>query len=120
MKNRYQGGFTIMELLIAAAILAILASIAINSYMDYIDTSRQGTARANIGSAKILLEDRFLDDSTYANVSDDLSNIGWVNEGGFVTDLTAKSATGYTIRSVGGGVTVTCIMNRTAATFTCS
>jgi len=121
--NNYssQNGFTLMELMVVAAMIAILAAIAIQAYNGYIETSKQATGRANIGTAKILLEDFFLDNASYAGVDDNLGNVGWANEGGFTTALTAKSATGYTIRSTAStGEWAQCVKDRTAPSFTCT
>jgi prepilin-type N-terminal cleavage/methylation domain-containing protein len=59
--HRRSNGYTLVELMIVVAILGILAMIAIPAYRDYITTGRQGTARANIESLRIAIEDYHLD-----------------------------------------------------------
>lgn len=117
-----QSGFTLMELMVTAAIVAVLAGIALNAYDEYIETSKQGVARQNIASLKILLEDYYLDNDTYVGATP--AGLGFANEGGFTTTLSSLTATGYSISSttsVGGTtVTVTCSRNRTANTYTCT
>lgn len=61
MHNRQQTGYTLVELMIVTAILSILAGIAIPIYNSYISTARQTTARANVESLRLAVEDYRLD-----------------------------------------------------------
>ena len=58
-------GYTLIEIMVVIAILAIVAAIAIPSYTGYISTSREGGARANLEPLRLALEDFWLDNSTY-------------------------------------------------------
>ncbi len=58
-------GFSLIELMIAVAILSVLALIAIPAYNGYTREARYGAARANMGSLRISLEDFRLDNATY-------------------------------------------------------
>ncbi|MCB1873657.1 MAG: prepilin-type N-terminal cleavage/methylation domain-containing protein [Gammaproteobacteria bacterium] len=58
-------GFTLVELMIAVAILTIIAGIAIPAYNGYIREARISAAAANIEPLRIALEDYWLDNGTY-------------------------------------------------------
>jgi len=55
MKN--QKGFTLIELMIVVAIIAILAAIAIPQYQTYVVKSQVNRAMAEAGDLKVVVED---------------------------------------------------------------
>lgn len=63
MKN--QQGFTLIELMIVVAIIAILAAIALPMYRDYVAKSQLAAALAEITPAKTALETKLQEDSSY-------------------------------------------------------
>lgn len=56
-----QTGLTLVELMIALAILAIIAAIAIPAYEGYIGEARIGTVMQDIRQAELILDDLALD-----------------------------------------------------------
>jgi type IV pilus assembly protein PilE len=58
-------GFTLVEIMIVVAILAIIAAIAIPAYNGYIREAKLGTAKANMETLRIFLEDTKLEDGSY-------------------------------------------------------
>ena len=58
-------GFTIIELMIGIAILAVIAGIAVPIYNNYIREARLGAARTNMEGLRIYLEDWRLDNGSY-------------------------------------------------------
>jgi type IV pilus assembly protein PilE len=61
MKTR---GFTLIELMIVVAILAIVAAIAIPAYNGYIRESRLGAMRMNLDTLRIAVEAHRLESQT--------------------------------------------------------
>ena len=59
-------GFTMIELMIAVAIIAILAAIAIPSYTDYVRRARIAEALSTLSSMRVKMEQHFQDNRTYA------------------------------------------------------
>lgn len=58
-------GFSLIELMVTLAIIAILASIALPSYSEYITRSRLVDAHTRLGDLRIQMEKYFQDNRTY-------------------------------------------------------
>jgi len=63
--RRAAAGFTLIELMVVVAIVAILASIAIPSYQEQIRKSRRGQAKADIVEYAQMAERYFTINNTY-------------------------------------------------------
>jgi type IV pilus assembly protein PilE len=59
------GGFTLIELMIVVAILAVLAAIALPSYSDYIQRSKISEAISNLSDMRTRMEQFYLDNRTF-------------------------------------------------------
>lgn len=59
-------GFTLIEVMIVVAIVAILAAIALPAYSDYIRRGKIIDATSKLASMRVKLEQWFLDYRTYA------------------------------------------------------
>ena len=64
---RSNRGFTLVEVLIAVAIVGILASIAYPSYTDYVARSNRAEATAELLRYANMQEQYFVDSRSYAN-----------------------------------------------------
>ena len=69
--NRAGGGFTLIELMVVCAIVAILAAIAIPAYSDYIKRSHIIEATSRLSDLRVRLEQFFLDNRTYTGACAD-------------------------------------------------
>jgi type IV pilus assembly protein PilE len=59
-------GFTLIELMITVAIVAILASIALPAYNDYVTRSKFTEAHTHLSDLRVKMEQFFQDNRTYA------------------------------------------------------
>jgi type IV pilus assembly protein PilE len=62
---RTQKGFTLLELMIVVAIVAILAAIALPSYQDYITRSKFQEATSSLADLRVKMEQYFMDNRRY-------------------------------------------------------
>lgn len=62
-------GFTLIELMITVAVIAILASIALPSYTDYVTRSKFTEAHTHLSDLRVKMEQRFQDARSYAGAS---------------------------------------------------
>lgn len=61
-------GFTLIEVMIVVVIVAILASIAVPSYTEYVQRSRLVDAHAVLANARVQAEQFFQDNRTYVGM----------------------------------------------------
>lgn len=103
---RLNWGFTMIEIMIVVAIVAILASVALPSYRDYVTRGRIPDATSGLATRQTRAEQYFQDNRTYANVSAGNPNPGCVSDTTgkyFNFSCTAQSATAFTITAAGKG-----------------
>lgn len=62
-----QKGFTLIELMVTFAIIAILATIAIPAYSDYVKQGKVAEATSTLADLRIRTEQYFQDTRTYVN-----------------------------------------------------
>jgi type IV pilus assembly protein PilE len=133
---KHELGFTLIEMMIAVAILAIITAIAIPAYNGYIRESRLGAMRMNLDTLRIAVEAFKLDstNSTYkpANATKyyyTSSNTtikaayGWAPEGGnnnYEYLVYGPTATVYGIQAAEGtAYWLRCDKDSAAGTFIC-
>ena len=59
------GGFTLIEVLVTVAVIAILAAVALPNYVDYVTRSKLVEAKTNLSDMRTRLEQYFLDNRAY-------------------------------------------------------
>jgi len=64
---RYEKGFTIIELMIAVAVIAVLTAIALPSYTDYVTRSKFAEAYAHLADLRVKMEQAYLDNRRYSS-----------------------------------------------------
>ena len=58
-------GFTLIEVMITVAVIAILAAVALPNYIEYVTRSKLVEAKTNLSDMRTRLEQYFLDNRTY-------------------------------------------------------
>ena len=103
MKRNRLRGFTLIEVMITVAIVAILAAVALPSYRDYVIRGNIPEATSRLATRQVQMEQFFQDNRTYvggqactADATNKLFDFSCVGAG-------APTATTYLISAVGKG-----------------
>lgn len=105
-------GFTLMELMITIAIIAILGAVALPSYQDYQMRGRLPEAYGELSALRAKLEQHYLDNRTYDGACT-AGSVAPLPTGKFFTYSCALAATTFTATATGvaaqgtGGFTFT-------------
>lgn len=68
-KSVSQAGFTLIELMIAIVVVAVLTSIALPSYRDYVTRGKIPEATSALGSMRIQMEQYYQDNRNYGSTA---------------------------------------------------
>ena len=102
-----QRGFTLLELMITLAVIAILTAIALPSYTSYVIRGKVPGATSNLATKRVQMEQWFQDNRTYAANSalvpppacaNDITSSQY-----FTFSCTQQTATAYTLTATGTG-----------------
>jgi type IV pilus assembly protein PilE len=67
--ERHRAGFTLIEVMMAIAIVGILAAVAFPSYVDYVRRGKITEATATLSTMRVQMEQYFQDNRTYGDVA---------------------------------------------------
>ncbi len=73
----HTNGFTLIEIMVTVALVAVLTAIALPSYQAYRERARNHQAASDIVAMGLVIKARFLDDRAYP---DDLSVVNFQNK----------------------------------------
>lgn len=103
----HQSGFTLIELMIAVAIIAILAGVGLPLYSGYVENSREAKLYNDISTIEVFQEQVLLRTGSYAtglaNVAAITNATGW--------DPRTDDGTTYAITANGNGYNITATDN---------
>lgn len=105
MERSYRG-FTLTELMIVVAIIAILAAIAIPSYNEHVTKTRRSDGQAGLLDLANRLERYYSQNNTYAtatiaagNAVTDVLTSAQTPEEWYTLSISAQTATSYTLQA---------------------
>ena len=102
------GGFTLIEVMITVAVIAILAAVALPNYIEYVTRSKLVEAKSNLSDMRTRLEQYFLDNRSYPGSCTTTSpapagQITLPASAKFFAVTCALTATTYTVSATGTG-----------------
>lgn len=94
-------GFTLIELMIVVVIVAILGSIALPLYTEYVERAQRNDAKAVLLEAAQYMERKFTETGTYLGITLPPSFSQSPREGGprYTIAINSRSASAYELRA---------------------
>ena len=68
-RNRTNSGFTLVELMITVAIIAVIAAIALPNYTDYVTRSKFTEAHGHLSDLRVKMEQYYQDNRRYSTTA---------------------------------------------------
>jgi len=100
-----QNGFTLIELMIAVAIVAIIAAVAVPQYKDYVIRGSLADATTGLAAVQADMERYYQDNRTYANIGTFIAPCNASPSPAFgkftITCQGTPDSTTYTLKAVG-------------------
>ncbi len=98
-----QRGVTLLELMVTLVVIALLASIAVPTYDNFVQRSRRSEAREALADFAARQEQFYLDNKTYATSVGDLGRDTTTANGYYAVTIPSASVTAYTLRATAKG-----------------
>lgn len=95
---KLQRGFTLIELMVAVVIVAILAGIAVPAYTDYVKRGKITEATATLAGLRLQAEKFFSDNRTYVGFPDTVNGTKYFT---YDCNTPAKTATTFVCTAEG-------------------
>ncbi len=113
MKKMNKKGFTLAELLIVVAIIAVLVAIAIPIFTAQLEKSREATDISNVRSGYATAIANYLTGTSTAAVSVPATqkDAGWTGQSGTITEMVDGEATITSYNAVTSGNNYTITIN---------
>lgn len=99
MNESRNSGFTLVELLVVVTVLAVIATIAVNSYRDYVLRSGRAEARAALADLAKLEEQYFANQQAYTGSMSTLDYSATTPGGLYQLQLATSTTSNYSIQA---------------------
>ena len=96
-------GFTLIELMITVAVVAILAAVALPSYQDHVRKSRRAQAKADLVEVAQLLERYHTVQNTYVGFTMPFEQSPRDGTSRYTVTLSGESASAFTLTAAPAG-----------------
>lgn len=111
MSRKQSSGFTLIELMIVVAIVALLAAIAVPAYKEHVTRTRRSDAETALLDLSARMERYFAENNTYATATiaagsgaTDVLNSATSYSSWYTISITAQTASAYTLQATPVGV----------------
>ena len=101
-------GFTLMELMIAVAVVGILAGVAVPSYREHVAASRRSDGKAALLAVAQLMERAYTEQGTYAGVTLGTTGVypSTSPQGYYTLSIVSQDADGFSLRATRAGAQI--------------
>lgn len=100
-KTIFQRGFTLIEVMVTVAIIAILAAVALPSYSDYVTRGKIPEATSALSAKRVQMEQYFQDNRSYVGAP--ACTADSTTSKNFDFTCTVQTATQFTLQAAGKG-----------------
>ncbi len=111
-QNR-QTGFSLLEMMVAVAVVTILAAVALPAYNDYIETGEEGALVSSMTTIEVFQENFRLRNGAYAvnlaNIAAITTAINWDPRDGNTYSIAAGTGTTYNLTGTSAAGTTVCM-----------